>query len=85
MLNYAKSSILYDLNLDWWTTDSYLVQENRRFKEKIGDKNIRKLEKKLKVKIKNIINTRQLSAEPGWTKILKYEMILEPKVERLGK
>ena len=76
MLNYAKSSILYDPNLDWWTTDSYLVQENRRFKEKIGDENIRKLETKLKVKIKNIINTRQLSAELGWEHILKYEMIL---------
>lgn len=76
MLNYAKSSILYSPNLDWSTTDSYLVQENRKFKEKIGNENIRKLETKLKVKIKNIINTRQLSAELGWEHILKYEMIL---------
>ena len=28
------------------------------------------------MKIKNIINTRQLSAELGWEHILKYEMIL---------
>ena len=76
MLNYAKSSILYDLNLDWWRANSHFVEENRRFKEKIGGENIRKLEKKLKAKIKNIINTRQLSAELGWENILKYEIIL---------
>ena len=82
MLNYAKLSILYDPNLDWWTEDSYLVQENRRFKEKIGDENIKKLEKKLKAKIKNIINTRQLLKEPGWENILKYEMILGWKTKK---
>lgn len=77
MLNYAKSSILYDPNLDWWTTDPYL-----RFKEKIGDENIKKLEKKLKAKIKNIIDTRQLLKEPGWENILKYEMILGWKTKK---
>ena len=58
------------------------VKENRKFKEKIGNENIKKLEKKLKTKIQHIINTRQLLAELGWQNILKYEMILGWKTKR---
>lgn len=76
MLYYASVSILYNPDLDWWISAPYLVEKNRKFKEKIGDENIKKLEKKLKAKIKNIIDTRQLLKEAGWENILKYAMIL---------
>ncbi len=82
MLDYARLSILYSPNLDWWTVASSRVKENRKFKEKIGNENIKKLEKKLKTKIQHIINTRQLLAELGWQNILKYEMILGWKTKR---
>lgn len=82
MLDYARLSILYSPNLDWWTVASSRVKENRKFKEKIGNENIKKLEKKLKTKIQHIINTRQLLKEPGWESILKYEMILGWKTKK---
>lgn len=82
MLNYARLSILYSPDLDWWTVTSSRFKENRKFKEKIGNENIKKLEKKLKTKIQHIINTRQLLAELGWQNILKYEMILGRKTKK---
>ena len=82
MLKYANLSILYDPDLDAWMPDSYRVQEQTRFKEKIGYENIRKLERKLKEKYKKIIDTGQLQKEPEWENILKYTMILKWNTKR---